>query len=469
VSGAVDRTTKLIVDYAREVAAGELSDAVRTAALHHLVDTVAVAIAGAETEQAGIAARVAATACPADGATVIGHGVTSTPELAAFANAVMVRTYDWNDGMQAKGGGHPSDMTSGVLAIGEVCRASGADVLRAVTLAYELLGGLGAEITIGDLGYDQGLFMAPATALACGVLLGLDEEQLANAASLALVPNVPLGVSRWGALSMMKGCATAFGVRSGVFAALLAREGMTGSAEPFEGIYGLHHLTGAFEPRLPVLPGGPAVVEMAHQKPVPAETQVLALLELVPQIRAFAPVEDIEVISVGLPDHAYEHIADPPKYDPKTRETADHSLPYMLAVALVAGTITLDSYRPERFLDPALRPVMARIECHADDDLTAMRSDLQYGVTRPAPARIVVRRKDGQEYRNEVLYYRGHWRNPLSRDDIERKFASITARCLSDEEGDRIRAAWWEVSDAPDIAPLMGLLRVLPPTEAGKR
>jgi 2-methylcitrate dehydratase len=454
----MDRVTRQVVDYTAAFSLANLTEPVIASAINHVVDTIAVAIVGHDSEQAAIGARIARTARSQTPATVIGFDTATTPELAAFVNTIMVRTYDWNDGMQAKGGGHPSDMLPGILAIGEVRHAPGPDVLAAITLAYELLGGMGSQVAIGDLGFDQGTLMAPATALACGWLMGLDPERLAHAASLALVPNVPLGVSRWGALSMMKGCATAFGVRNGVFAAILAREGMTGPAEPFEGIFGLQHQTGVFDIRLPVLPGGPSVMEMAHQKPVPAETQVLALLELVPAIRAFAALDDIETITVDLPDHAYEHIADPPKYDPRTRETADHSLPYMLAVALADGEITLDSYRPERYLDPALRPLMQKIVCRPDEELSQMRRDLMHGVTRPAPARIAVRTTDGREYREQVMYYKGHHRNPMTHDDIDRKFATICDRFMTADEGGRLREAWWGVADSPDIATLMSLL-----------
>jgi 2-methylcitrate dehydratase len=300
--------------------------------------------------------------------------------------------------------------------------------------------------------------MGPATALACGRLIGLNPDELSNALSLALVPNVPLGVSRWGALSMMKGCATAFAVRSGVFAAFLAREGLTSSPEPFQGIFGLHHMTGAFEPRLPVMPGGPSVVEMSHQKPIPAETQALALLELVPRIRQFANVDDIDTIIVDLPQHAADHIGDPPKYDPQTRETADHSLPYMLAVALVDGEITLDSYRPERFLDPLLRPVMQKIVIRADDELSELRRTAQYGVTRPAPARILIRTRTGAEMYEEVAYYKGHWKNPMTRDDIDAKLDIICAGVATATQTESIRSAWWNVAEAEDIAESMQTL-----------
>src|SRR5262245_52389334 len=271
--------------------------------LNHLVDTIAVAVAGFDSDPARCAAAIARRVTSTPGATVFGYDITTSPELAAFANVIMVRTQDWNDGMQAKGGGHPSDMTPGVLALGELAHSSGLEVVVAVALAYELLGGVGADVPIGDLGFDQGTFMGVTVAVAGGRLLGLDAQQLANAASLALVPNVPLGVSRWGSLSMMKGCATAFAVRSGVFAALLAREGLTSAAEPFEGVYGLQHQTGPFSPRLPVLPGGPSVVEMSHQKPIPAESQAIGLIELMPKLRAWTSLDELVSVELEVSHH----------------------------------------------------------------------------------------------------------------------------------------------------------------------
>ena len=109
---------------------------------------------------------------------------------------------------------------------------------------------------------------------------------------------------------------------------------------------------------------------MAHQKPIPAESQVLGLLDLVPQIRAWAPIEEIESIDITLSERALRHVADPPKYDPQTRETADHSLPYMLTVALVDGRLTPASFEPERYLDKTLRPLMNRIRVAENAEFT---------------------------------------------------------------------------------------------------
>ena len=121
----MDRTTERIVDFALGYSEADLTPTVLTSTLNHVVDAVAVAIAGTRAEPARIAAQLAAATRSNPGATLIGHGGGVAPDMAAFANSVMVRTYDWNDGMQAKAGGHPSDMLPALLAVGEIAHSTG--------------------------------------------------------------------------------------------------------------------------------------------------------------------------------------------------------------------------------------------------------------------------------------------------------------------------------------------------------
>jgi 2-methylcitrate dehydratase len=256
---------------------------------------------------------------------------------------------------------------------------------------------------------------------------------------------------------MMKGGSTAISVRNAVFCTQLAAEGFTATATPIEGFFGLWEAVGEFEPQLPVLSGGPSVVEMSHQKAIPAESQVLGLLELVPQVRAWSPVERIDSIHVEVCERASRHVADPEKYDPQTRETADHSLPYMLAVALVDGGITLESYFPERFLDPSLRPLMQKITVAAAEDLTELREQ-NMGVTKPHPVRVRFRDVDGRELREELMYHKGHFRDPMTHDELDAKFDLACRGVVGGEEQALLKKAWWSIADTGDVAEPMGLL-----------
>ncbi len=454
----MDKTTDQLVTYARSFSTAQLSGSVRAATVDRIVDSIACAIVGSEAEAARIAIESARGTHSDAPATVFGAGFTTSAELAAFANTSMVRTYDWNDGMLAQGGGHPSDMIPAILAAGETVHASGEQILMGIALAYELLGALGNSAPVRDRGWDQGTFMGVSAALAVGRLFDLDEDQLANAASLALVPHIPLRVNRTGLLSMWKGCASASAMHSALFAVRLARGGMTGPDEPFEGKTGLwDQVTGPFEVSLPADPGGRMVVEISHLKQFPAETHGQALLGLMPKVREWRPVDEIESIGIETYWQAYHEIAmHPSKWDPMTREVADHSLPYLLAVALVDGTIsTRDSFTPERIGDPTLRPLMRKIVVTEDPEFTAVFRPPGKGISGQPRARLTVVSTAGDRFVEEVTYHRGHYMNPMSRADIDAKFDAASAGVVSDATRDRIRAAWWNVGDADDICDVM--------------
>jgi 2-methylcitrate dehydratase len=198
-------------------------------------------------------------------------------------------------------------------------------------------------------------------------------------------------------------------------------------------------------------------------KPMPAETNALGVLGLVPRIRAWASVDEIASIEIDLPERLALHLGDEPKFDPKTRETADHSLPYMLAVALVDGSITLDSYRPERIADPALRPLMRKMIVRGDPRLTKVRLEQNVGVARPTPARIRIRTHAGDEFAEELMAHKGHMTDPMRRDEIDAKLDTVCAGVVEDSQRERIRRAWWHVAEAADIGePLLTLAGIRP-------
>jgi 2-methylcitrate dehydratase len=285
-------------------------------------------------------------------------------------------------------------------------------------------------------------------------MLALSEDQLANAVSLALVPHVPLRVTRTGLLSMWKGSASASAMHSAIFATRLAGLGMTGPAEPFEGETGLFdQAVGPFTARLPASDDGRLVVQLSHLKQFPAETHGQALLGLMPAVRAWRPVDHIESIRIETYWQAYHEIAlHPSKWDPTTRETADHSMPYLLAVSLVDGGIDVrHSFTPERIADPALRPIMKKISVSEDPEFTKGFRPPGKGITGEPRMRLIVTADDGATFVEEVGYHRGHANNPMSRADIDAKLDATSAGVLGDDRREAIREAWWNVADTPDI------------------
>ncbi|HKC98174.1 MAG TPA: MmgE/PrpD family protein, partial [Methylomirabilota bacterium] len=358
----MDRTTETLARYATSLRYGHLSPSAVKEAKRHVIDSLGCAMGGATSEPAVIARRVAPAAPGAPTARLLGEGRATTPEAAAFANTAMIRFLDANDTYISRGSGHPSDMLGAILAAAEVAGASGTDFLLATVLGYEVFGALADQVSLRDRGWDQGVFVAPASAAGAGRLLGLSTSQMADAIAIAVTANVATRQTRAGELSMWKGCATAAAAKAGLFAAQLAKAGMTGPTAALEGRHGLcEQVTGAFE--LGALGGGRSfAIERTNFKFFAAEYHAQAPLAVALALRTKVRAEEIEALEVQIYAMAHSEIgSEPAKWDPQTRETADHSLPYMLAVALVDGRITPASFEPKRYLDPALRPLMNRI------------------------------------------------------------------------------------------------------------
>ena len=439
-NGPMDEPTRQVVEYVSSFSETQLTDSLVDAVCYTMLDSIAALIAGFESEPARICARIARTTRSDLKSTVLGYGITTTPEIAAFANGCMVRHTDFNDIP------HNSDIVSGILAIGEAVHASGPEMLAAIALGYELASGLGAAGRDQVGGWDAP-YNGPATAMAAGKLLKLNQDQLANALSLSLVPHMPMKVSHVGALSMWKGCHSAEAVRCAVFATLLAREGMTGPAQPFAGRQGLFDHMGAFRDlRLPQAgPNRKMVIERAGYKRFPSEGSTQSVLELTPAIRKWTKAEDIASIYVELPFDGWQETADPPKWDPRNRETADHSMPYVIARALLDGDIYLDSFTKEKFMDPAARQLM--------DKITAGPN---YDYTYQGEARITVVTKTGKQLVKETMV---HMATPMTRDDIVAKFNRVCAfRSVPNEQRDRVRELWLGLRNATDIAQPMQAL-----------
>jgi 2-methylcitrate dehydratase len=227
------------------------------------------------------------------------------------------------------------------------------------------------------------------------------------------VPHVPLKVSHVGALSMWKGCHSAEAIRCAVFSALLAREGMTGPSQPFQGRQGLFDQLGPFRKlSIPAAgPNGKSVIERAGYKRFPSEGSTQSVLEITPAIRQWTRAEEIESIFVELPFDGWQETADPPKWDPRNHETADHSMPYVIARTLIDGEIYLDSFTPEKIMDPAARALMARITVAPD-----------YNFTYQGEARLTVRTKDGRQLVKETLL---HMATPMTHKEVIDKFNRV--------------------------------------------
>jgi 2-methylcitrate dehydratase len=451
----MDRTTERLARYVSSLRYDDLSAGAIHEGKRHLIDSLGCAMGGSRSEPAGIARRVAPAWNGAPSARILGDGRTTTPEAAAFANSVMIRFLDANDTYITKGSGHPSDMMGAVLAAAESQGASGRDLLLATVAGYEVFGALADQVPLRDRGWDQGVFVAPASAAGAGLLLGLSPDQMADALAIAVTANAATRQTRAGDLAMWKGCATAVAAKAGLFAAQLAKEGMTGPTEAFEGRHGLwEQVTGRFD--LGALGGGerPFAIERTNFKSFATEYHAQAPVALALGLRSKVGVEQIEAIDVRIYAMAHSEIgSEPAKWDPRTRETADHSLPYMLAVALTDGRVGPASFEPERFLDPALRPLMNRIRVLAHDEFTGR-------FPQALVSEIEIRTRAGDRFVERAEYPKGHAKNPMTDADVVAKFRDLSADVLRPPRLDAALGTMWRLEECARVGSVLDLFTV---------
>lgn len=425
----MDKTTQRLVEYVRNASFAALPARTVAATKLRLIDAIGCAI-GAHDEPMAVMARTFASRTQGDPpARIWGSTATSNPELAAFANGVMVRVMDISDTYLGKARGHPSDMISGILAAAECVHANGASVINAVTLAYDVYCSFCDAIDWNLNGWDQPVYAVLGCVAGVGKVLDLDDEELANAISLALVPNMSLAQTRRGPLSSWKGCAGANASRNAVFAALLARDGFTGPTAIFDGEGGIFDVIGKFDWRLPV---GKHMIDETHVKSLPVcyhgQSAVLCALEM----RARIAARDIAEIRVDTYRAAVNMMGnDPSRWAPTTHETADHSLPYTVAIAVLDGAVTEESYDSRRFAEPAVVGLMQKVKVCEDAGLTA-----KYPAA--SPSRLTITTSSGQSHSLEMIYPLGHAMNPMSTADIEAKFRRMLAKRYDQQRAEQI-------------------------------
>jgi 2-methylcitrate dehydratase len=443
-----------LAEFARGVRFEQLPRPVIDEAIARLIDTFACAAGALGEDAPSIARRVAARTGGTPGTALIGGGAAA-PDWAAFANGVHIRYLDCNDTYLSLEPAHPSDNWAAILAAGQLAGSDGRAWIAAAAVAYEVQCRLCDAASIRARGWDHVTYGSLSSALAAARLLGLDEPRMVHALGIVGTTGTALRLTRAGELSMWKGCAFAHAARNGVYAALLANEGMTGPAPLFEGEMGFfEQVSGPFEIELLGGPdAGDWMLPKTSIKFVPAEyhsqSAIAAAFELRPRIDDPNRIRSIEIATFRT---AVEIIAkDPEKWRPKTRETADHSLPYCTAVALVDGAITADQFSAARLADPALLDLVSRTSVVEDPALTA-------AYPGAVPNRVRVTLDDGVVLERQVDHPPGHDKNPLSREQLRQKFRGLVVPSLGEARADALWGRLEGIEDNPRPHELIGLL-----------
>ena len=443
-----DATVKRLVAFAERARHEDLSAKAVHETKLHLIDTFASALGAYDAEVSVMARAVAGRYRSDDTARLWGSDMVTTPEMAAFANGVMIRTLDVSDTYLGRSRGHPSDMVSGLVAVAESVHADGKALITAIVLAYDVYCSFCKSVDINSGGWDQPVYTVMGCVLGAAKLMRLSPEQTGHALSLALTPNLALAQARRGSLSSWKGCAGANASRNAVFAAVLAKEGFTGPGEIFEGSGGFWDAVGRADWPLPEAP----MIGETRTKFLPVcyhgQSAVFAAMDL----RDRLDVSQIEEIRVDAYQVAVFMMGkDASRWAPTTRETADHSLPYCVAIALLDGKLVRDSFADERLRDPAVADLMRKVKVAEDPALTA-----QY--PEAAPGRVTIRLRSGETFVAEIRYPRGHEKSPMSDTEVENKFRDLSGGLLGAPGCDQALKTLWQLENIKDAGAITALL-----------
>ncbi|MCX8104894.1 MAG: MmgE/PrpD family protein [Ignavibacterium album] len=417
----------------------------------YLYDSIGCAFGGYHTKDVRIIRNIYKDMGGTEEATVFVFGDKIPAVNATLVNSLMIRALDFNDIYWKEDPSHPSDIIPAALATAEMVGASMEEVITAIVLAYEFEQRLCefAVPGIRERKWHHATLTQFVSPIVAGKILGLSVDQMVNAIGINGSHNHTIGCPTAGKLTMMKNTVDPMAVQSGVFAAMMAQRGYTGTEAVFEGKEGFmdcffgwdvkeqkvkpvqmqgRESLGEWKWDLDKLIGGLGesykILECS-MKAFPTEalthTHISATLKVVTKNNI--TYDQIDSVTITTIARACDILFDPHKYRPESRETADHSLPYCIAAALVDHKITTQSFSEEKLKDPRIWEVIDKIHGEASEEFEKMFPAKQ-------PSKVVIRTKDGREFSEYLEYPKGDPREPMTMEDLDNKFEGLTEKLL---------------------------------------
>lgn len=417
----------------------------------YLYDSIGCAFGGYHTKDVRIIRNIYKDMGGTEEATVFVFGDKVPAVNATLVNSLMIRALDFNDIYWKEDPSHPSDIIPAALATAEMVGASMEEVITAIVLAYEFEQRLCefAVPGIRERKWHHATLTQFVSPIVAGKILGLTVDQMVNAIGINGSHNHTIGCPTAGKLTMMKNTVDPMAVQSGVFAVMMAQRGYTGTEAVFEGKEGFmdcffgwdvkeqkvkpvqmqgRESLGEWKWDLDKLIGGLGesykILECS-MKAFPTEalthTHISATLKVVTKNNI--TYDQIDSVTITTIARACDILFDPHKYRPESRETADHSLPYCIAAALVDHKITTQSFSEEKLKDPRIWEVIDKIHGEASEEFEKMFPAKQ-------PSKVVIRTKDGREFSEYLEYPKGDPREPMTMEDLDNKFEGLTEKLL---------------------------------------
>jgi 2-methylcitrate dehydratase len=450
--------TARISEFAASLKFEQLSPEAVYQAKRFLLDSLGCALGGYRVHDVTIALQVLDEIAGRGPCTVIGSGKRVDAVSASLANALMIRCMDYNDIYWKQDPSHPSDIFPAGLACCERAGGDGRELIVGLVLGHEFECRFceAAFPGIRERGWHHATLTAFVSPIVAGRALHLGAEQIQHAIGISASRHATLGAVTAGKLTMMKNTVDPMATQSGVLAGLMAEKGYTGPEHVVDGKEGLTHCFGP-EWKLNVLTdalGESWRITQCGMKFFPTEAlthaPISAVLDLVRE-HNLKP-EQVEKVHIRSLARAADILSDPSKYDPRSKETADHSLPYVIAAALVDGQVTPAQFTPEKIMDPQIRTQLRKVAVVGDPEIEKVFPALQRVV-------VTIRTTSGQEFTKQLDYPKGDPRNPLSDAEIEEKFAALADGVLSRAAQRKVREAVWNLEKLEGVRELMKLLK----------
>ncbi len=450
--------TATMSQWAAGVQFSDLSQDAIYQAKRFLLDSVGCALCGYQQHDVTIALGVLNEIAGPGRATVFGTGKQLDAVSASLANALMIRCMDYNDIYWKQDPSHPSDIFPAALACCERAGGDGRELIVGLVLGHEFEMRLceAAFPGIRERGWHHATLTAFVSPIVAARMLNLDWRQMQHAIGISASARATLGAVTAGKLTMMKNTVDPMATQSGVLAALLAEKGYTGPEHVIDGKEGLVHCFGP-DWRLDVLTDGLGEswrITRCGMKAFPTEalthTPISAVLALVKD-NDLKP-DDVANVHIRTTARGADILSDPSKYDPRTKETADHSLPYVLAAAIAERQVTPMQFTTEKIMDPAIRAQLGKIVVVADPEIEKVFPELQRVV-------VAIQTVDGRELSTQLDYPKGDPRNPLTDKEVEEKFEALAEAVMTNATRRKAVEAIWSLEKQTNVNALMRLFR----------
>ncbi len=453
-----DSISRRMARFALSLDYEQIPDPARLEAKRFLLDSVGCALAALDHEDMRQAYEFVRGLGGTEQASIIGHGTVTNMGNAALMNALLIRAMDYNDIYWKQDPSHPSDIIPAALAPAEHKGRSGKDLLVGILICYELEMRLclAADPGIREVGWHHASLTQFVSPLVAARMLGLTEDQAIAACGISGSSHFTLGGVVAGHLTNMKNTADPMATEAGVRAAMLAATGYSGPVELFEGKEGVFEVISnvTFDSaRMLDGLGSEFLITECGYKAFPTEALTHQPITAVLEVMSANDIDahDVAEVLIKTTTRGADILSDPSKYEPRTKETADHSLPYCIAVAVAKGNVLPSDFEEEALTDPFVWETLPKIKVVADPEIDAMFPGIKRAI-------VTITTEAGQSYTIQEDHAKGRAERPLSDQELIDKFRANASHAMTESSLDRVVDATFALEEVATVGDYMKLL-----------